>query len=401
MNHSTRTDSGFSRLKPVNTSLIAAWTILLFLRTQDSISRFPADPGYDLILQARQQKGIQAFSISDWPYFYVIPRAFIDFVTIWPMKFEAVILGSVINFVWIGSAFVIFKTVFSQTRNLVLSAISGTLLVLSPVAMESSLVSYGNVKWPLTVALACVFCAPLILRKRFKTVLLAVFLIGMSTPMVIFCVFPIGYWVARKEISRTMAIAIFVLISITTFMQIFASGGFSRAAQGWSDSRMFSLDGLGLFWLYGQLGPLMISIATAIIVLAKRIKGEPASSFSLCLTVTSVCILGTSFYLGGIADRYFVAPLVLSSIGFVAILWTKPMLDRFSIKKVLLAGFFVASLIPTIKWFESGWYLTSGPTWSAEVEKARDFCQNGSARKAVLRISPSGEAEVDCSLIID
>jgi hypothetical protein len=385
----------------VNTSLIAAWTILLFLRTQDSISRFPADPGYDLILQARQQKGIQAFSISDWPYFYVIPRAFIDFVTIWPMKFEAVILGSVINFVWIGSAFVIFKTVFSQTRNLVLSAISGTLLVLSPVAMESSLVSYGNVKWPLTVALACVFCAPLILRKRFKTVLLAVFLIGMSTPMVIFCVFPIGYWVARKEISRTMAIAIFVLISITTFMQIFASGGFSRAAQGWSDSRMFSLDGLGLFWLYGQLGPLMISIATAIIVLAKRIKGEPASSFSLCLTVTSVCILGTSFYLGGIADRYFVAPLVLSSIGFVAILWTKPMLDRFSIKKVLLAGFFVASLIPTIKWFESGWYLTSGPTWSAEVEKARDFCQNGSARKAVLRISPSGEAEVDCSLIID
>ena len=401
MNHSTRTDSGFSRLKPVNTSLIAAWTILLFLRTQDSISRFPADPGYDLILQARQQKGIQAFSISDWPYFYVIPRAFIDFVTIWPMKFEAVILGSVINFVWIGSAFVIFKTVFSQTRNLVLSAISGTLLVLSPVAMESSLVSYGNVKWPLTVALACVFCAPLILRKRFKTVLLAVFLIGMSTPMVIFCVFPIGYWVARKEISRTMAIAIFVLISITTFMQIFASGGFSRAAQGWSDSRMFSLDGLGLFWLYGQLGPLMISIATAIIVLAKRIKGEPASSFSLCLTVTSVCILGTSFYLGGIADRYFVAPLVLSSIGFVAILWTKPMLDRFSIKKVLLAGFFVASLIPTIKWFESGWYLTSGPTWSAEVEKARDFCQNGSARKAVLRISPSGEAEVDCSPIID
>jgi hypothetical protein len=401
LNHSTRTDSGFSRLKPVNTSLIAAWTILLFLRTQDSISRFPADPGYDLILQARQQKGIQAFSISDWPYFYVIPRAFIDFVTIWPMKFEAVILGSVINFVWIGSAFVIFKTVFSQTRNLVLSAISGTLLVLSPVAMESSLVSYGNVKWPLTVALACVFCAPLILRKRFKTVLLAVFLIGMSTPMVIFCVFPIGYWVARKEISRTMAIAIFVLISITTFMQIFASGGFSRAAQGWSDSRMFSLDGLGLFWLYGQLGPLMISIATAIIVLAKRIKGEPASSFSLCLTVTSVCILGTSFYLGGIADRYFVAPLVLSSIGFVAILWTKPMLDRFSIKKVLLAGFFVASLIPTIKWFESGWYLTSGPTWSAEVEKARDFCQNGSARKAVLRISPSGEAEVDCSLIID
>jgi hypothetical protein len=385
----------------VDTGLIATWTILLFLRTQESISRFPADPGYDLILQARLEKGVQAFSISDWPYFYVIPRAFIDFVTIWPMEFEAVILGSLMNFVWIGSAFVIFKAVFSQTKNLVLSAISGTFLVLSPVAMESSLVSYGNIKWPLTVALACVFCTPSISRERFKSVLLAVFLIGMSTPMVIFCVFPIGYWAVRKEISRTMAIAIFGLISITTFMQIFASGGFSRAAQGWSNDRIFSLNGLGLFWLYGQLGPLMISIATAIIILVKRIQGESTSSFSLCLTVTSVCILVSSFYLGGIADRYFVAPMVLSSIGFAAILWTKPMLGHFSIPRVLLLGFLVTSLIPTIKWFESGWYLTSGPTWSAEVEKNRKLCLSGSIEVARLVLSPSGEVEINCAIVID
>jgi hypothetical protein len=385
----------------VDTSLIAVWTFLLFLRTQDSISRFPADPGYDLLLQARLERGIQAFSISSWPYFYVIPRAIIDFVTIWPMRFEAVILGSTINLVWIGSAFVIFKTVLSQTENLVLSAISGSLLILSPAAMESSLGSYGNVKWPLTVALACVFCAPSLLRERFKSILLAVFLVGMSTPMVIFCAFPIGYWAVRKMIARNVVFAILGLISITTLLQVLASGGIYRAAKGWSDDRILSLDGLGLFWLYGQLAPLMISIATAIIILAKRIRGESTSSFSLCLTVTSVCILVSSFYLGGIADRYFVAPLVLSSIGFVAVLWTKPMLGQFSIEKVLLVGFLVTSLIPTIKWFETGWYLTSGPTWSDEVEKAHDFCQNGSARQAVLSLSPSGEAEVDCSLIID
>lgn len=385
----------------MNTSLIAAWTFLLFLRTQNSINRFPSDPGYDLILQARLEKGIQTFSTSNWPYFYVIPRAFIDFLVIAPMRFEAVILGSLMNLVWIGSAYVIFRTVLSQTKNLMLSVISGMLLILSPVAMESSLISYGNVKWPLTVALACVFCAPSLLRERFKSVLLAVFLIGMSTPMVIFCVFPIVYWTTRKEIGRKTATATFSLIAITTLFQILASGGFSRAAQGWSDDRIFSLDGLGLFWMYGQLAPLMISVVTAVIILAKRIRGEPTSSFSLCLTVTSVCILVSSFYLGGIADRYFVAPLVLSSIGFVAILWTKPLLGRLSINSVLLAGFLVASLIPAIKWFEAGWYLTSGPTWSTEIEKARDFCLSGSAQKATLSLSPSGEVEVDCSLILD
>ena len=161
------------------------------------------------------------------------------------------------------------------------------------------------------------------------------------------------------------------------------------------------MDGLGLFWLYGQLAPLTISVVTAVNILAKRKRGEPTSSFSLCLTVTSVCILVSSFYLGGIADRYFVAPLVLSSIGFVVILWTKPLLGRLSVKNVLLAGFLVASLIPAIKWFEAGWYLTSGPTWSTEIEKARDFCLNGSAQKATLSLSPSGEVEVDCSLILD
>ena len=385
----------------MNTSLIAGWTFLLFLRTQNSINRFPSDPGYDLILQARLGKGIQTFSTSSWPYFYVIPRAFIDFLIIAPMRFEAVILGSLMNLVWIGSAYVIFRTVLSQTKNLMLSVISGTLLILSPVAMESSLISYGNVKWPLTVALACVFCAPSLLRERFKSVLLAVFLIGMSTPMVIFCVFPIVYWTTRKEIGRKIAIAIFSLIAVTTLLQILASGGFSRAAQGWSDDRIFSLDGLGLFWLYGQLAPLTISVVTAVIILAKRKRGEPTSSFSLCLTVTSVCILVSSFYLGGIADRYFVAPLMLSSIGFVVILWTQPLLGRLSINSVLLAGFLVASLIPAIKWFEAGWYLTSGPTWSTEIEKARDFCLNGSTQKATLSLSPSGEVEIDCSLILD
>ena len=385
----------------MNTSLIAGWTFLLFLRTQNSINRFPSDPGYDLILQARLEKGIQTFSTSSWPYFYVIPRAFIDFLIIAPMRFEAVILGSLMNLVWIGSAFVIFRTVLSQTKNLMLSVISGTLLILSPVAMESSLISYGNIKWPLTVALACVFCAPSLLRERFKSVLLAVFLIGMSTPMVIFCVFPIVYWATRKEVGRKIAIAIFSLITVTTLLQILASGGFSRAAQGWRDDRIFSLDGLGLFWLYGQLAPLTISVVTAVIILAKWKRGEPTSSFSLCLTVTSVCILVSSFYLGGIADRYFVAPLVLSSIGFVVILWTKPLLGRLSVNSVLLAGFIVASLIPAIKWFEAGWYLTSGPTWSTEIEKARDFCLNGSAQKATLSLSPSGEVEVDCSLILD
>jgi len=389
------------RSKFMVSSLIATWTILLFLRTKNSIGKFPADPGYDLILQARSVNGIQTFSIERWPYFYIIPRALIDFVTIWPMRFEAVMLGSLINMVWIGSAFVVLATVFCQTRNLVLSIICGSLLVHSPVAMESSLGSFGNVKWPLTVALTCVLSEPTFLRERFKSVLLAVFLIGMSTPMIIFCTFPIAYLAAKKQISRNKSIALLGLVSITTLLQVLAFGGISEASKGWGESKTFDIGGLGFFWIYGQFAPLVISIFTIGVFGFKKMKGREVSSFSLCLTVTSLCVLLSSLYLGGIADRYFVAPLTLSSVALLVAIWNKPFSLRLSLQQVLVLAFLAFSIIPSIKWFETGWYLSSGPNWSNEVERARDVCDKGTVRAVLLGVSPSGGVEIDCQFFGD
>jgi hypothetical protein len=382
-------------------SLITTWTILLFLRTTNSIGRFPADPGYDLILQARLGKGIQTFSTDRWPYFYVIPRALIDFVTIWPMRFEAVMLGSLINLVWVGSAFVVLATVFYQTRNLVLSIICGSLLVLSPVAMESSLGSFGNVKWPLTVALTFALSEPAFLRERSKSVLLAVFLIGMSTPVIIFCIFPIAYWSAKKQINRNLSIALFGLITLTTLLQVNAFGGFSEASKGWGDGKTFDLSGLGFFWIYGQLAPIAISIFTIGFIGFKRLKGREVSSFSLCLSVTSVCLITSSLYLGGIADRYFVAPLTLASVGVLVTIWIKPFSQRFSLQEVLVLAFLMFSIIPSVKWFGTGWYLTSGPKWSSEVAEARVVCSKGTVQAVLLGVSPSGDIEIDCGVIRD
>ena len=50
----------------------------------------------------------------------------------------------------------------------------------------------------------------------------------------------------------------------------------------------------------------------------------------------------------------------------------------------------------TIKWFNSGWYLTSGPPWKSEAEKATELCIAGKLKEVSLHVSPSGMELLNC-----
>ena len=53
-------------------------------------------------------------------------------------------------------------------------------------------------------------------------------------------------------------------------------------------------------------------------------------------------------------------------------------------------------LTPTVKWFEAGWYLTSGPTWTSEVDRAKLFCAERPNSVVELFVSPDSSAVVSC-----
>jgi hypothetical protein len=55
-------------------------------------------------------------------------------------------------------------------------------------------------------------------------------------------------------------------------------------------------------------------------------------------------------------------------------------------------------LIPTIKWFNSSWYLTAGSTWSEEVELARMNCLSGPT-SVQLNIGGISTTELPCAYI--
>jgi hypothetical protein len=379
--------------------LVLLWSLLICARTRISMLRFPADPGYDLVRQALTMPGIQIFSTHDWPYFYVIPRMVIEIVALFPLPFHGVVLALFINFVWVLCAIVVCGSITSNVNQKFYGAVAGTLVILNPMAMESSLGSYGNVKWPLTIAITCWFTSPRLINKYFRLLVLLTFLIGMSTPMLVFCISPILLLAKTNQISKCRTMLILLTVAITTFCQLKIAGGIENAAKGWGDRRVFKLNGLGIFWLFGQLGPVLISLflIAVLAALGKKQRNDLVKIYGLI--VTTLCLSASSFYLGGVADRYFVAPFGLATIALIqlyAVLNPKISTNIAKLKAIVLIFFLFT---PSVKWFNAGWYLTTGPTWQSEAQRAQIECEQLDLVSTILEISAKGTTELECEVL--
>jgi hypothetical protein len=54
--------------------------------------------------------------------------------------------------------------------------------------------------------------------------------------------------------------------------------------------------------------------------------------------------------------------------------------------------------VPTVKWYNSSWYLSAGPTWSDEVKKAKTLCSDGRS-SVILKIGDLNNTELPCVYI--
>ena len=104
--------------------------------------------------------------------------------------------------------------------------------------------------------------------------------------------------------------------------------------------------------------------------------------------------------MGGIADRYFVAPMTLAWICGVLFLIDFVEIFR-KIRIFAIAIAFVVALVPVVYWFEAGWFLTSGPTWTSQVDQATKFCVKYPDSEVELFVSPSGSSEITCLQVLN
>lgn len=387
--------SSLRRLIPFG--LTGAYVTILVTRAQESLGRFPGDPGYVYLLDSADH-GPKSMFFGD-PYFHVAARFVALVAELFPIGVEAIVSSCLVHLIWALSGLTIAHVVRLESTSKAFGAFAGLLLVTAPHAAESSLGNIGNVKWPITTALIVMCCSANILRTRPLQVLILGIVVGMTQPLAILGAIPVTFHALRSRIPKQTALSFLGLMFATTTAQlakvgldISTSGRSAKVESPWSD--------MGLFWWSGLIGPIVISVALFICLSVLRYQNLRVSEFSVLLAVLSVAFSLSTYQLGGIADRYFVLPMTLCMLGFSCAIYEMAH-KHARWGRVVAATVGALLLVPTIKWFFVNTYLASGPSWSSEVQRARELCQGPSSEKVELELSSGGSVTLMCSRLLN
>lgn len=385
-----------NRRTPIAVLVPLSYFLVLMARSYTSLNRLPADPGYDYILDG-SELGLRALALGD-PYFHFGAR-FIALVVSWfPLESQAVVLSTAVHLVWSGCAVLIAAIVTRESRQKWLGFIAGLLLVAVPHASESALGNVGNVKWPIIAALLVACSSPAALARH--PVLLATLAVvaGFTQPLTILCVIPpVINALYSRRLSRKQLL--FISLIIGTLAAQVAKVGISRATSGQSNKIVSPWEGMGLFWWSGLVGPILISLVCCAILLIRQPK-IATSLFPFKLALMAGLLSIATYRMGGIADRYFIAPTALALIATFTtqsqLFAKKPTLRRLGLFISLMA-----LTIPSTKWFLSGPYLLTPPPWSVEIARATQICANDDARSVAVSVSALSSTELECSYILN
>jgi hypothetical protein len=376
------------------------YTLLIFARDWKAIDRIGADTGYTYVPDAVRENLWVVF--KPFPeYFEISGRAAAEIVALFPIRYHAIASSTVVNLIWVALGLFIYAMVFQESKNQVVSFLAGLVLIVTPHANESSIGNIGMIKFPLTAAVAVAFCSSRAISKFPKLIAIVALVAGLSQPILFVTTLPL-LWLAKspdRELRRKVLSLLMVVYG--SFIIQVLKVGLSTAIQGRSGSSVKSLwPGMGLFWYSGIFFPTLFALFVIAVNTIKPIRNTKFSQIRIFLCASTIALAVSCFILGGIADRYFVAPMTLAWI--TGILFLVDFVDIFQkIKKLTIAIAFVFAIVPVVHWFEAGWFLTSGPTWTSEVDRATEFCRDHPDSEVELLVSPWGYSETYCWQVLN
>jgi len=369
---------------------------VLYARTTASVLRFPSDPGY-LYVQNAVDSGVNSLLIGD-PYYHLAARLLAWLTSFFPLVTQAVVLATLVHLVWAACATIIARVCWLETRSRAVGAVAGLLLVTAPHASESTLGNVGNVKWPLLTTLLVVCASAVSVQNaKWPTFGLMMFT-GFTNPLTFLCLFSLGLLARRRVESRVLALRLSGACLVTLLLQLMKVG-FSSASDGHSTKVVKPWEGMGLFWWSGLLGPIFLTFALFLAAVVLRFKKQSLSDFGVTLGATALLVGVVSYQMGGIADRYFVAPMTLATLAVMVAIVSIHL--NVALKRFVWAVGVVLLMIPSVKWFSTGWFMTSGPTWAQEISRTRELCINSRIKRVAIAVSPSGSEILKCSQLID
>ena len=372
------------------------YSIVIFARGWAAIDRIGADTGYTYVPDAVNENLWVLF--KPFPeYFEISGRAAAELVAIFPIRYHAIASSAVVNFIWVGLGLFIYAIISQETHSKMLSSLAGLALIVTPHASESSIGNIGMIKFPLTAAVAIAFCSSRAIIKYPKMILVVALVAGLSQPILLVISLPLLWFLRSKDRELRQKVSNLLIVVCGTFiMQIFKVG-LGKAVEGRSGSSVKSLwPGMGLFWYSGIFFPTIFVLSIMALDTFDLAQFRRFKQIRYFLCISTIALTVSCFILGGIADRYFVAPMTLAWIcGILLIVDFIHEVKRLRVFAITTAIIFAA--VPVAKWFGAGWYLTSGPTWTSQIDQAEESCIENPKVIIELRVSPSGYSEVTCS----
>lgn len=370
------------------------YLVIAVLRGIRGLDQIPSDPGHSAIAQ-RIGNPLQLLAFQ--PYLHSDQLTIASIVALAPIWIHGFLATLITHIVWAICGTVIYLSLVRLEIAHWVSYVAGLILMLCPWAAQSSLGNFGNTRWPILVAVVVMVVSELVqLKPNVVTLSTGSCIAAITNPLAVVLVIPslVSLLQRRRDSMRYIAsvtgpvIAVLILnISMNGF-----DGHEAKVTTLW--------EGSGLFWSSGVFLP--PALATIGIVFSLFFLKLGTSIQNLCL-MTFGSALATallSYQLGGIADRYFVTPAVLSGIGLL--LLVSEITARYQCPRlVILCSFGVVAFVPSWKWFSVFPYLSSAPRWSTQVDNARQFCDEGETLEFRL-ITSDGITETDplpCELL--
>jgi hypothetical protein len=362
------------------------------LRLRGGILRIPPDPGFDLLKQARPIWRLSFFDISG-SYLSIIPRIIGKISAFAPVEYAAMISSLFTLLLWSLSATITYLAIKQITKTTVVALLCGLVVVLNPAAGESSIGNYGNAIWQIYIVMSLVFAVAEFPKKFNIPVYLLALVGGLSHPWAVLTLIPLIGSMPKSSKQHRAVQKNLLLITLLTFgiqIAVFLSTGSSAARAGvtywWAN--------MPIFWSFNWLFPIGLSISVILLnlIISNRQGKNRFTATYIALSALSVAIV--CYLQGGIADRYFVAPMTLS-ICAAGVLATQLGLKWKWAPRLVFTAALVLVSVGSYKWFRASSYLNSGPTWYSEVIRIREACAN--QERVFLEAQLSlGTTEVSC-----
>lgn len=389
-----------SRLKIFDSWIfwVVSFSIFAAGRVLKSADRLPPDPSYGFFEDSYTSNFWVVFR-TEGGYLDIPRRLLSEFITLFPMRYTALLGTATWIVLCVLSALIVSLIVRKSLGNPIVAFLCGLTVVLAPAASESQVGNQSVIKWLLILVLIFLLSVPKNLEIYLKLVAVAVLLTGVSNPVtfLVFVSFLILIIVRRERVIQPKYVLLIGVFALGFLVEFFAWKSTGVGVHKYQDSVYFLWSGAGPFWIFNFLVPPCILLALMMARVPIFRLPHP-SVFVQNLSFYGIVLWAGTYYLGGIADRYFVVPQVLGFGAFI--IYCSENLKSLARPLRLVFILFVAvGVLAMVNWYQASWFLSSGPKWSLEIDQRINECLNSPIDSVTIR-QFMGDFELDCTSLL-